>query len=414
MFLLTKDNITEYLKGQMPYLDYSRPLIISAIGEGTMEEDGDGYINFVFRVSDGNYKLIVKQSRPQGRVAQFMHLPLDRAELEYESMKLRSTIVPEYIPKLYFCDRENHVIVTEDVSHLSIMRFALNKNIIFPKFARQAAEYLAKTHFYMSEYYLDTKTFRDLTIHFMNHGMRNIFDSHAFMFKEFPAQSIGGDLDPRYREYVENLCMDPVMISERKKLRHAYISKAETFIHGDYHTSNTFIDQNEMKVIDMEYTFAGPQSYDIGYMEGQLLGQYISANFRPFDSEDQRREFRHYIMSCMKNLYVFYLEEFFACWDQDSKDFYRDDTLYKESLKTDLLQEMAGFCANTNLSRTAGDVGFPEYDMLENPTDQNHAICVSVLIDAKLLENRHNYTTIYDFMHDIMEVERMYMETLKR
>ena len=95
MFLLTKDNITEYLKGQMPYLDCSRPLVISAIGEGTMEEDGDGYINFVFRVSDGNYKLIVKQSWPQGRVAQFSDLPLNRAELEYESMRLRSAIVPE-------------------------------------------------------------------------------------------------------------------------------------------------------------------------------------------------------------------------------------------------------------------------------------------------------------------------------
>ncbi len=412
MILLTKDNITEYLKGHMPYLDYSKPLTISEIGEGSIEEDGDGYINYVFRVSDGNYKLIVKQSRQQGRIVRFIELPLNRGELEYESMKMRSAIVPQYIPRLYFCDKANHVFVTEDVSHLSIMRFALNKNIIFPKFARQAAEYLAKTHFYTSEYYLDTKTFRDLTIHFMNHGMRDIFDSHGFMFKEFPAQSIGGDLDPRYIEYVENLSLDPRVIMERKRLRHAYISKAEVFIHGDFHTSNTFIDQDEMKVIDMEYTFAGPQSYDIGYMEGQLLGQYISANFRDFPSEDARREFKTYIMSCIKNLYVFYLDEFFACWDEDAKDFYRDDTLLKESMKRDLLQEMAGFCANTNISRTAGDIGFPEYDMLNDHIKESHAICLSVLIDAQVLQNRHEYKNIYDFMHDIMEIERVYMSNL--
>ena len=53
MFELSKDNITEYLKVHMPELDYSEPLRISEIGEGTLEEDGDGFLNYVFRVSDG-------------------------------------------------------------------------------------------------------------------------------------------------------------------------------------------------------------------------------------------------------------------------------------------------------------------------------------------------------------------------
>ena len=52
MITLSKENITDYLKEKMPYLDFSKPLTISAIGEGTLEEDGDGYINFVYRVSD--------------------------------------------------------------------------------------------------------------------------------------------------------------------------------------------------------------------------------------------------------------------------------------------------------------------------------------------------------------------------
>ena len=45
-----------------------------------------------------------------------------------------------------------------------------------------AAEYLAKTHFYTSEYYLGTKEFRDLTIHFMNHKMRDIFETYKEIF----------------------------------------------------------------------------------------------------------------------------------------------------------------------------------------------------------------------------------------
>ena len=63
MITLSKENITDYLKEKMPYLDFSKPLIISAIGEGSLEDDGDGYINYVFRVSDGKVnKRVAKTS----------------------------------------------------------------------------------------------------------------------------------------------------------------------------------------------------------------------------------------------------------------------------------------------------------------------------------------------------------------
>ena len=76
MITLTKENITDYLKSKMPDLDFSKPLIISEIGEGTAEDDGDGYVNFVFRVSDGNLKLILKQARKEGRGGNFNDLPV--------------------------------------------------------------------------------------------------------------------------------------------------------------------------------------------------------------------------------------------------------------------------------------------------------------------------------------------------
>ena len=143
MITLSKENITDYLKEKMPYLDFSKPLVISAIGEGSLEEDGDGYINFVFRVSDGNWKIILKQARRDGRVAGFKDMSLERAAIEYDYMKIGSVIVPEYLPKLYFYDEKNLAFAVEDVSHLKISRFQLNKSVIFPKIAQQAAEYLA-------------------------------------------------------------------------------------------------------------------------------------------------------------------------------------------------------------------------------------------------------------------------------
>ena len=99
MITLTKENITDYLKEQMPDLDYSKPLIISEIGEGTAEEDGDGYVNYVFRVSDGKRKMILKQGRSVGRVTGHTGMDLARTAIEYDYMKLGRVIAPEYIPE---------------------------------------------------------------------------------------------------------------------------------------------------------------------------------------------------------------------------------------------------------------------------------------------------------------------------
>lgn len=102
----------------MPELDYSSPLTISVVGDGDVEDDGDGYLNFIFRVSDGVKTIIVKQGRATGRIEGFTNLSTERTRLEYETMKIREAIVPEYIPKIYLYDEDNQIFITEDVSLL--------------------------------------------------------------------------------------------------------------------------------------------------------------------------------------------------------------------------------------------------------------------------------------------------------
>ena len=136
MITLNKENLTEYLKSQIDFLDYSKPLIISEVGEGSIEEDGDGFINFVFRVSDGNHNLIIKQCRENSRMVESFVLPVDRCELEYDTMMIRKAIVPQYVPELYHIDHVNKVFITEDVSYLRIMRFQLLKSVQFEHFAK--------------------------------------------------------------------------------------------------------------------------------------------------------------------------------------------------------------------------------------------------------------------------------------
>ena len=101
MITLSKENVVDYVKSRLDFFNPDGDIKVSAIGEGTVEEDGDGFINFVYRVSDGVHHLIVKQSTLESRSKGSFTLDLNRYKLEYDAMKICAAIVPDLIPKLY-------------------------------------------------------------------------------------------------------------------------------------------------------------------------------------------------------------------------------------------------------------------------------------------------------------------------
>ena len=413
MYSLTKENLTDYLKQHLDFLDYSRPLTISAIGEGSEEEDGDGFINFVFRVSDGTHNIIVKQSRSDSRFGgDLNNLPTNRNELEYDTMMIRKAIVPEYVPELYFIDHENSVFVTEDVSYLRIMRFQLIKSKQFHNFTKHISRYMAATNFYTSEYYLDTADFRDLSVKFMNDKMRQIMDVGIFLVKRGEDDHVGRELDPEFAQFARKIVYDPQVMLERYKLRHLFVTKGECLIHGDLHTSNIFLGEDDMKVIDMEYTFCGPLSYDLGYLLNNFIAQYTAAAFRPFEDEDQRLEYQSYILRTIRDMYTGFCTEFIKCWNTDAKDVYRNIPGLQEDFVKTTLSEAFGFAASSNLSRCAGSIPFPDFDAIKDPVQKHNAMCLSIIVAKQLLLKREDYDSIDEIIKDIVEIEHIYKSNI--
>ena len=77
MIKITKENIIPYLKAHMPDFDDSLPVQISMVGEGTEEEDGDGYVNYIYRVQTPKESLVLKQGTEISRVSQHTAIVLN-------------------------------------------------------------------------------------------------------------------------------------------------------------------------------------------------------------------------------------------------------------------------------------------------------------------------------------------------
>jgi len=413
MITLSKENITDYLKAHMPDLDFSKPLIISAIGEGTAEDDGDGYVNYVYRVSDGKRKMILKQATPVGRVTGHTGMCMKRTAIEYDYMKLGWVIVPEYIPELYFYDEENLVFAVEDVSYLKICRFQLNKSETFPKMAQQLADYLARMHFYTSDYYLDTETFRKMQIRFTNGKMRKFFDDRTFISFDCgegdPTEEIGFELNPEYADITRSLILDPRVILERHKMRELYMRKAEVLLHADFHTSNFFVSKEQLKAIDMEFTFFGPAAYDLGYLQANLVSQAACGAFRQFETPQEQIEFVSFILNTMKTIFTEYCRVFFECWDKDAKPVYQGIPGLQEHIQKQLLQDMIGFCANSHIFRCAADIPYPEYDDLKDKEAIKNAKILSLMMDHQMILRREEYQNAQEWIEDLLSLMNAYL-----
>ena len=413
MIKLTKENVAEYVNSRIDNFYIHGDLKVSAIGEGSVEEDGDGFINFVFRVSDGNLHLIVKQSTVDARTGGGYRLDINRYKLEYESMLLRKAIVPDLIPDLYDIDTENRIFITEDVSRLRISRFQLLKGVTYPRMAEDVARYMAANNFYTSEYYLDTRTFRDLSIHFINTTMRNIMEIGMFLTSVTPEDTVGRKLDPEFITFSKRICADPAVLLARQKLRHLFMTKGECLIHGDLHTSNIFASQDETKIIDMEYTFCGPFSYDMGYFLANFIAQYAAALFRPFPSEEERKDFQAYCLSVIHDTYTRYCELFCQYLDEDSKPEYRNIPGLKEDIWITTLREFIGFGASAMLGRICNIIPYPDYDDIDDYVQRHNAKCYSIILNQRMLTNWEHYESIDEFIADMISIAQIYCRNIK-
>lgn len=414
MIILTKENVTDYVKSRLDFFNTDGgPVTVSAIGEGSVEEDGDGFINMVFRVSDGKYFLIVKQSTAEPRCKGDFVLDVNRFKLEYESMQIRKAIIPDLIPDLYDCDDENRIFITEDVSRLRISRFQLLKGVTYPLLAEQVARYMAANNFYTSEFYLDGKTFRDLSIHFMNSTMRDIMDVGMFLTSVSPEDTVGRPLDPDFVTFSKRICADPAVQLSRQKLRHLFMTKGECLIHGDLHTSNIFASQTEAKIIDMEYTFCGPFSYDMGYFLANFIAQYAAALFRPYKTEQARVMFKDYCLFMIRETYCKFCDYFCRYWDEDAKQVYQHVPGLQQDFRLTTLREFIGFAASAMLGRIAGDIPYPDYDDIDDYVQRHNAKCYSIILNRQMLVKWEQYNTIDEFISDMLTVEEIYCRYAK-
>ena len=408
---LNLENIKDYVVERTGFFTSTDHLQVYEFG--TSEEDGDGFVNFLYRVwEDGGNSVIVKQAKPYLRmidgIGENTPFVQSRNAMEASIMRIRGAITPEYIPEIYDVDKKNNIFICEDCGDLKIMRMELIKGKVYPNIPKSLGEFIAKSNFYTSEIYLSPEKHRELQEAYMNSKMRKVFETSLFLKDEHFTEDMESEdffeKDPIRIEMGDMAWASRELRVELLKLRHSHMKKAEVLVHGDLHTSNVMVGENAMKIIDMEYTYMGPASADSGYLMGSILYEYIRWFYVPDVSPERCEKIRLAVLKTMKGVIDSYFETFTKCFKEDARSTYKGYDEYCQYLLDVYFHEMVGYTGCQILSRVGHVVPLVDFDSIDDKQDHYEACRISLIIANHLVIHRNEIKNIDEMIEVIVKI----------
>lgn len=402
---ISVETLPEYLIAQTDLFDANKPVAVTLLSR---DKDSyiDGYINYLYLAKQEEKAYIIKHSKET--ISSGIALgKLDPARnyLEYMTFLLREGLAPHMVPEVYFADQENHLFIMEDLSAMKIVRFFLSRGEQPLFFGKNVGEFLARCHYFTSRLNLSQQQFADQSHYFENTDMRRIITDFILQppLNEW-------DFDDEYAQAIhdvlEKILGNPHVRREWQELLGIFDTYKDCLIHGDFHTSNLFIGEQGIRVIDMEYSTTGPFAYDLGYFLANLLSQYAAFNFNSSFSVEANQEMAAYLLQMIQDVFTTYFD-YFQTFHQRR---HAGEDLAE--LFVSILQDALGYLAMANIGRTANNGSFPDFDCIEKRKEWFLAKGLSMKIAGELLLRRKEIQTPQEAIELMKDVREIYFEDI--
>ncbi|MBO1578921.1 S-methyl-5-thioribose kinase [Bacillus sp. XF8] len=326
----------------------------------TCYEIGDGNLNYVFQLHDGERGIIVKQALPYAKVVgESWPLSLRRATIESQALQVFAKYVPEYVPKVYGHDEELAVTVMEDLSALTITRKGLIEGEDYPLLSRHIGRFLAYVLFYTSDFGLLAEEKRVLDGKFVNPDLCKITEDLVFTdpFGNYDTNDYEKELQP----VLDELWCDKKLKLQVAQYKYKFLTRKEALIHGDLHTGSIFSSSSETKVIDPEFATYGPLGFDLGQFIANLLLNALSR-------EEEKRNILFYHIEKTWNSFV---EVFTKLWLLEGVEAYTKEKQWLALVLQNIFSDAVGFTGCEIIRRTIGLAHVADLDGIK---DENRRI----------------------------------------
>ena len=327
----------ETLPGRLALVDVVTDRLGRDTGTWQVREVGDGNLNLVFIVSSSQGALVVKQALPYVRlVGDSWPLPLTRSFFEYNALTRHAARDPGRVPEVHHFDEEQALVIMRYLHPHVILRKSIVAGVVHPALAGHMGCFLARSLFRGSNLSMPAAQAKsDMAMFAGNGALADITENLVFSDPYFDAKlnRHTPGLDP----WVLKLRADRDMKVAAQEMKHAFVSKAETLVHGDLHSGSIMVTKTDTQVIDPEFAIYGPFGFDIGMLLGNfLLGYFAQSGHETVPGA--RDDYRRWLLGVVVETWDCFSTEFSRLWRTE-----RSGILYERSLFADdpLVEEQA-------------------------------------------------------------------------
>ncbi|MGG6893083.1 MULTISPECIES: S-methyl-5-thioribose kinase [Rhizobium] len=373
-----------------------------------VREVGDGNLNLVFIVTGESGAAIVKQALPYVRlVGESWPLPLKRSYFEYHALARQSQRDPGMVPEIYCFDAAQAIIAMEFLTPHVILRRALIDGRILPKIGQDLGLFCARTLFRGSDLSMITRDKKaDMALFADNIELCDITENLVFSDPYFEA-TLNRHTSPQLDPLVAELRGDRDLKVEAQRLKHLFSAKAETLCHGDLHTGSVMVTEEETRVIDPEFAFYGPISFDVGMLLANFWMSYLAQSGHESDGS-KRDEMRVYLLDTVETIWETFRAEFANLWRNERKGILYQASLFEDQgdmlgaeqalniVLDEIYREMLGFAGIEMHRRILGLAHNADFETIADPDRRAACEKKALKLGRHLAVNRHRIHSLKD------------------
>lgn len=357
------------------------PALTERIGPAsrwTVAEVGDGNLNLVFVVTGPGGKVVVKQALPYIRlVGDSWPLPLSRSFFEYQALFRQSARDPGRVPDVHHFDEGQALIVMRHLSPHVILRKSVVRGVSHPMLAGHVGRFMARTLFRGSALSLSGKAIREDTALFSaNHALADITETLVFSDPYFPAKL--NRHTPGLEPFIAPLRADRALRIAAQEMKQAYLTRAETLVHGDLHSGSLMVTAEDTQVIDPEFATYGPIGFDVGMFMANLILAFFAQSGHEGAPGD-RDAYRAELLGQLTEVWTVFAAEFRHLWRTERTGILFERSLFEDAgdapgadaalvgVLSGIWQDAMGFCGVEMHRRILGLAHVEDLEAIPDP-----------------------------------------------
>jgi len=336
------------------------------------------------------------------RIAPSWPLTLDRCYFEYLCLVEQSKYAPEYIPEVYFFDRDMSLYVMEYLTPHIILRRGIIKAIKYPLLDEHVSDFLAKTLFHTSDLYLKSEEKKQKISEFPHNDLLHL--TEKVIYTEPYIQHPNNRNNPEIQSVVDTIQSDIEIKLHVSYFKDQFMNNTQALIHGDLHTGSIMVTQERTFFIDPEFAMYGPMSFDVGkYLGNLILGYLCQDGQKTQDTEPiDRDEYKKWLKEQILNTWYKFYAKFINLWNShhsgDLYDFLKGDEkglkMAQELFMNKLFHDSVGIMGLVIIRRILGIAHVQDIESIKDLKERAKCETVALNLAVKLIKERENFSTI--------------------